>query len=194
MEIIIVAINGFQNPRDLLIQDWRFRGILLYLAHEGNHTEHSPEMRIHEVNQPRITNNDLHPGQGAMSPVNSHGQQHLSQDISALPMISSFAQQSPSSGTDKAYVPVVNLVDPLVIIAIFALPLLGLLGIGAFLFPLLPIGIYLLITYLPSGAAAGRKKRSTSNQQEFIEDVFKSVTKAIQSYLPSLKKDHEAEA
>ena len=41
---------------------------------QENHTEHSPEMRIHDVNQPRITNNDLQPVQGAMSTVGSHGQ------------------------------------------------------------------------------------------------------------------------
>lgn len=100
-------------------------------------------------------------------------------------MNSYFHSPSPSSA-DKAFVPVVNLVDPLVIIAIFALPLLGLLGIGAFLFPLLPIGIYLLITYLP-GTAAGRKKRSSSGSEKVVNDVFKKFMKALHNKFPNEK-------
>lgn len=106
----------------------------------------------------------------------------------SLPVMNSYFHSSAPTTSEKAFVPVVNLVDPLVIIAIFALPLLGLLGLGAFLFPLLPIGIYLLITYLP-GTGVGRKKRSSSSSsssksnEKLIDDIFKRFVKTFQNKL-----------
>ncbi|KAH9388595.1 hypothetical protein TYRP_007937 [Tyrophagus putrescentiae] len=50
------------------------------------------------------------------------------------------------------------MVDPLIIIALIALPTIGMLGISSLIMPLIPIGIYLIQQFFPAGA--GRRRRS----------------------------------
>uniref|UniRef100_T1KFU9 Uncharacterized protein n=1 Tax=Tetranychus urticae TaxID=32264 RepID=T1KFU9_TETUR len=66
-------------------------------------------------------------------------------------------------------------VDPLVLIAVIALPILTLLGIGAIMMPLVPIFIYMLSVFSP--AAGKRKKRQVNLKMPFIDSLLPKLEK-----------------
>ncbi|XP_053211829.1 uncharacterized protein LOC128395422 [Panonychus citri] len=67
-------------------------------------------------------------------------------------------------------------IDPLVLIAVVALPLLTLLAFGAIMMPLVPIFIYMLSIFFPA-AAGKRKKRQVNLKIPFIENLILKLDK-----------------
>lgn len=60
--------------------------------------------------------------------------------------------QGAASTTGKAFVPFFGYVDPILLIAIVAFPVLGTLGVTSLLMPIIPIVIYIISLIFPSGS------------------------------------------
>lgn len=72
-------------------------------------------------------------------------------------------QMHPHMTHDRmSYIPFIGYVDPLIVIAIIALPVLGTLGVTSLLMPLIPIAIYLLNLFFPAGSGRKRRRRRHS--------------------------------
>jgi len=74
-------------------------------------------------------------------------------------------------------------VDPLIIIAIFAIPVLGLLGFAALIMPLIPIAIYLISLFFPIGGAAGRRKRDLIMEKPDLDTFLYIFSHAMSKYV-----------
>ncbi|KAI2797850.1 hypothetical protein BLOT_015270 [Blomia tropicalis] len=54
------------------------------------------------------------------------------------------------------------MVDPLIIIALIALPTIGMLGVSSLIMPLIPIGIYLIQQFFPASTGRRRRRRRSA--------------------------------
>ena len=106
---------------------------------------------------------------------------------------------SGGSPSNKAFIPFFGYVDPVVLIAIVAFPVLCTLGVTSLLMPIIPIVIYIIGLIFPSTAkmrypasrtnsrmrllAAGRGSE-TANQSssEPLEHVFRILSQALDKF------------
>lgn len=112
-----------------------------------------------------------------------------------------------------SYIPFLGYVDPLVIIAIIALPVLGTLGVTSLIMPLIPIAIYIINLFFPAGAAGKKRRRrdvfgpqdedDTENSAEAedgqrvkewlrakVGDALKTLHAALEQYDKAESVDH----
>ncbi|XP_074605586.1 uncharacterized protein LOC141858668 isoform X1 [Brevipalpus obovatus] len=67
-------------------------------------------------------------------------------------------------------------VDPLIVVAVIAIPLLALLALGSLMMPMVPIFIYLLTIFCPVGGS-GRRKRDITD-----DSLLKSVQNSLKMF------------
>ncbi|KAI1307215.1 hypothetical protein HDE_00829 [Halotydeus destructor] len=89
--------------------------------------------------------------------------------------------QHPPYPSDRTYVPLLGQIDPFLIIAIVAIPVLTSLGFTSLVMPLIPIFIYLINMFFGPGGS-GRKRRSLGGHP------LASVRARLDHYLTILEK------
>ena len=78
-------------------------------------------------------------------------------------------------------------VDPLIIVAIIAIPVIAMLGFSSVIMPFIPVIIYVLNIFFPIGTSAGRKKRSIALDRFCLNIANENNFKHL---VGSDKKDH----
>lgn len=81
------------------------------------------------------------------------------------------------------YIPFLGLIDPIVLLAIVAIPIIALLGIHSLIMPLVPIAIYLLSIFFPIGASGKRrKKRYITDDNALLNQINDNFNNALTRY------------